>query len=101
MQSPMVGHVQLELEALYRLAQELVEGNSVDIDYSFDISIDSKDVCVAQIQRGCSTYLLTVEGSGEEMSLVIRSTEIYELLITLPAPAYFSVGEEIEIGDLC
>jgi hypothetical protein len=97
----MVGHVQLELEALYRLAQELVAGNSVDIDYSFDISIDSTDICVAQIQRGPSTYLLTVEGSGKEMSLAIRSTEICELLITLPAPTYLSVGEAIEIGDLC
>jgi hypothetical protein len=101
MASPMLGHIQLELEALYKLSQELVNGDAVDVDYSFDMEVDNQEICVIQIQRGCSTYLLTSESSEKGRDLVLRSTEIPELLISLPSPVYFAVAEPAEIGDFC
>jgi hypothetical protein len=97
----MIGHMQVELEALYKLAQELIVGDPVNIDYSFDLEINGQDVNVVQILRGCSTYLLTSESDEKGLNLVLRSTEIPDLLITLPSPICYSLGNALEIGDFC
>jgi hypothetical protein len=56
---------------------------------------------VVQILRGCSTYLLTSESDEKGLNLVLRSTEIPDLLITLPSPICYSLGDALEIGDFC
>jgi hypothetical protein len=96
---PMIAHIQLELEALYKLAQELIVGGSVIFDCAFDMTIDDDDISVIQIHRNNGTYLLTIEGSGNNMALALRSTELTDLLITLPSPVYLTVGKTMKIGD--
>tara|TARA_B110000495_G_C23038994_1_gene621881 strand:- start:3839 stop:4138 length:300 start_codon:yes stop_codon:yes gene_type:complete len=95
----MIAHIQLELEALYTLAQELTVGGPVIFDCSFDMTIDDDDISIVQIHRNSGTYLLTIEGSGDNMALALRSTEITDLLITLPSPMYLTVGKTMKIGD--
>lgn len=96
---PMMAHIQLELEALYKLAQELIVGGPVIFDYSFDMTLDDDDISVIQIHQNNSTYLLTIENSGSDMALALRSTEITDLLITLPSPMYVAVGKTAKMGE--
>lgn len=98
----MMGHIQLELEALYKLSQELTGGKEVELFSSFEMDINGSGLTVVSFVRNLSEYLLTIEGEGENMSVALRSTEIPELFIALPAPAVLHIGSTPElVGDLC
>lgn len=100
--SPMMGHIQLELEALYKLSQELTSGENVELCSSFEIEINGSELTVISFVRNLSEYLLTIEGEGKDMSVILRSTDIPELFIALPAPAVLHIGSAPElVGDLC
>lgn len=98
----MMGHIQLELEALYKLSQELTSGKEVELYSSFGIEVNGSDLTVISFVRNLSEYLLTIEGDGDDMSVTLRSTDIPELFIALPAPAVLHIGSMPElVGDLC
>lgn len=98
----MMGHIQLELEALYKLSQELTSGKEVELHSSFDIEVSGAELTVISFVRNLSEYLLTIEGKGQDMTVTLRSTDIPELFIALPAPAVLHIGSTPAlVGDLC
>ena len=46
-------------------------------------------------------FLLTVEGSGEDMLVTLRSVNVPELNIGLPRPVYVNLGKPLVVEDYC
>ena len=101
MQSPMVGHIESELKELYSLSSRIISSQEVEYDSSHDLKIDGKSVTAISIRSSLNEYLLTIEGSGEEMLMTLRSTAIPELYIQLPKPLYVSIGSAVSLEELC
>ena len=92
-----------ELSALVRMAGEILSGEPLAFDYSLDIDMGDEEITVIHMSKGGTEYLLTIEGSGVHAKVVLRSIEIPELLVSLPAPVYIAVGDELVTpgGEIC
>lgn len=97
MQSLMTGQICDELVDLVSLAERIISGEEIEVSES--IEINGVDVLI--IFSNLKEFILTIEGSKEDMSIVLRSSIIPELAITLPTPVYVNLGEPVIVGDLC
>ena len=97
MQSLMTGQICSELVDLVALAERVISGEEIEISES--IEINGVDVLI--IFSNFKEFILTIEGSKEDMSIILRSSTIPELAITLPTPVYVNLGKPVIMGDLC
>jgi hypothetical protein len=96
-QSLMSGHICSELLDLVALAERVIAGEEVEISESFEY----EDTDVLVIQSSLKEFILTVDGSGKDMKITLRSVEIPELVIGLPTPVYVNLGKPIIVEDFC
>lgn len=97
MQSFMTGQICSELVDLVALAERVISGEEIEISES--IEINGVDVLI--IFSNLKEFILTIEGSKEDMNIILRSSIIPELAITLPTPVYVNLGKPVIMGDLC
>lgn len=97
MQSLMAGQICAELVDLVSLAERVISGEEIEITES--IEVNGVDVLI--IFSGLKEFILTIEGSKEDMSIILRSSIIPDLAITLPTPVYVNLGEPVIMEDLC
>ena len=93
----MTSHLTQEMERLFALTKRLCEGNEIEINESHEV----EGVSVMFISYSLHEYMVTLEGSGEEMMLCVRSVEIPELYVSLPPPAFVRFGEMVTLEELC
>ena len=74
-----------------------IAGEEVEISESFEY----EDTDVLVIQSSLKEFILTVDGSGKDMKITLRSVEIPELVIGLPTPVYVNLGKPIIVEDFC
>jgi hypothetical protein len=92
-----------ELAALCAMSTDLINGKEMRVDYSIDIDMGDEEITVIQIVRDGIEYMMTCEGKGQHAKIVLRSLQVPELLVSLPAPIYMLVGEELLTrgGEVC
>jgi len=100
-QSPMAGHIEAELNALATLAETLISGEYLEVESTFEYEEDGVKVTVMPVVLDLTEYLFTIEESGEEMTIQLRSTQIPELMISLPSPLMVKFGKPVALGELC
>lgn len=93
----MTSHLTQEMERLFALSKILCEGTEVEITESHEIDGTS----VMFVNYSLHEYMVSFEGSGEDMMFCVRSMEIPELYLRLPPPAYVRFGEAIQLEELC
>ena len=97
MQSLMAGQICADLVDLVSLAERIISGEEIEITES--VEVNGVDVLI--IFSNLKEFILTIEGSNEDMSIILRSSIIPDLAITLPTPVYVNLGEPIIMEDLC
>ena len=97
MQSLMAGQICSELVDLVSLAERVISGEEIEITES--IEVNGVDVLI--IFSGLKEFILTIEGSKEDISIILRSSIIPDLAITLPTPVYVNLGKPVILEDLC
>ena len=97
MQSLMAGQICAELVDLVSLAERIISGEEIEITES--VEVNGVDVLI--IFSNLKEFILTIESSNEDMSIILRSSIIPDLAITLPTPVYVNLGEPIIMEDLC
>ena len=100
-QSPMAGHIGAELNALATLAETLISGEYLEVESNFEYEEDGVKITVMPVMLNLREYLFTIEERGDEMSMQLRSTQIPELLISLPAPLLVKFGKPMVLEELC
>lgn len=93
----MAGQICGELLDMVALAERVIAGEEIEVVESF--SYDDCDIMV--IFGNLKEFLLTVEGSGEDMLVTLRSVSIPELNIGLPRPVYVNLGKPLVVEDYC
>lgn len=93
----MTSQLTQEMERLFALSKILCEGNELEVIESHEIDNTS----VMFVNYLLHEYMITVEGSGKDMVLCVRSISIPELYLRLPPPAYVRIGNLIALEDLC
>ena len=91
----MAGHVEAELNALTALAETLISGEYLEYEE------DGVKVTVMPVIINLTEYLFTIEERGGEMTMQLRSTQIPELMISLPSPLMVKFGKPIALEELC
>lgn len=97
----MAGHVEAELNALTTLAETLISGEYLEVESTFEYEEDGVKVTVMPVIINLTEYLFTIEERGDEMTMQLRSTQIPELMISLPSPLMVKFGKPIALEELC
>mgnify|MGYP001216769594 FL=1 len=97
----MAGHIGAELNALATLAETLISGEYLEVESNFEYEEDGVKITVMPVMLNLREYLFTIEERGDEMSMQLRSTQIPELLISLPAPLLVKFGKPMVLEELC
>lgn len=93
----MTSHLTQEMDRLFALTKLVCEGNEIEINESHEV----EGVSVMFVSYSLHEYMVTLEGSGEDMMLCVRSVEIPELYVRLPPPAFVRFGEMVTLEELC
>jgi len=93
----MTSHLTQEMERLFALSKLLCEGHEIEISESQEL----EGVSVMFVNYSLHEYMVTFEGSGEDMIFCVRSMELPELYLRLPSPAYVRFGKSIQLEELC
>lgn len=93
----MTSHLTQEMDRLFALTKTICEGNEIEINESQEV----EGISVMFVSHSLHEYMLTLEGSGKDMMLCVRSVEIPELYVRLPPPAFVRFGEMITLEGLC
>lgn len=94
----MTSHLTQEMERLFALSKKLCEGHELEFDESHELNDGSS---VMFMSHDLHQYMLTVEGSGEDMILCVRSLDIPDLFLRLPPPAYIRFGAATTLEEFC
>jgi len=97
----MAGHIEAELNALATLAETLISGEYLEVESTFEYEEDGVKVTVMPVVLDLTEYLFTIEERGEEMTIQLRSTQIPELMISLPSPLMVKFGKPVALEELC
>jgi len=100
-QTVMAGHVESEMKALYALSMLIVSGASFEIEASHEYQEGSTKIIAMPIVRGANEYLFTIEETGDDMLIALRSTQIPTLFVSLPAPLMINFADSTSMEDLC
>jgi hypothetical protein len=94
----MTSHLTQEMERLFDLSRTLCEGTEVMTNESYELEDGTS---VMFVSYDLHEYMLTLEGSGEDLMFSVRSMAIPELFLTLPPPAFVRFGKPIVLEELC
>ena len=97
----MAGHIEAELNALAALAETLISGEYLEVESTFEYEEGGVKVTVMPVMLNLTEYLFTIEERGDEMTMQLRSTQIPELLISLPAPLLVKFGKPVALEEMC
>lgn len=97
----MAGHIGAELDALRIIAETLISGDYLEVDDTFEFEEKGVKMTVMSVIHNLVEYLFTIEERGNDMTMQLRSTQIPELLISLPAPLVVKFGKPIALEELC
>ena len=75
----------------------VIAGEEIEVVESFEY--ENADIMV--LFSNLKDFLLTVEGSGEDMLVTLRSVNVPELNIGLPRPVYVNLGKPLVVEDYC
>jgi len=87
-----------EMERLFALSKVICSGEEIAFDESHEMP-DGTSVILLTYKL--YEYMLTFEGSGEDMSICVRSISIPSLYLVLPPPAFVRIGKGIQLEELC
>tara|TARA_B100001287_G_scaffold227335_1_gene197248 strand:+ start:542 stop:823 length:282 start_codon:yes stop_codon:yes gene_type:complete len=93
----MAGQICDELLDMVALAERIITGEELEVSESFD----HNGVDILVIFSNLKEFLLTVEGEGNDMNVVLRSVNIPELTLGLPKPVYVNMGSPLVVEDFC
>ena len=68
------------------LQRPLISGEYLEVESTFEYEEDGVKVTVMPVVLDLTEYLFTIEERGEVMTIQLRSTQIPELMISLPSP---------------
>jgi len=94
----MTGHLIDEMGRLFALSRTLCNGTEVMTNESYELEDGTS---VMFISHDLHEYMMTLEGSGENMIFTVRSMEIPELFLALPPPAFVRVGQPVMLEEMC
>ena len=97
MQSLMAGQIFAELVDMVALAERVIAGEEIEVVESFEY--ENADIMV--LFSNLKEFILTVEGSGDDMLVTLRSANVPELNIGLPRPVYINLGKPLVVEDYC
>ncbi len=89
------------MKALYALSMLIVSGASFEIEASHEYQEGSTKIIAMPIVRGANEYLFTIEETGDDMLIALRSTQIPTLFVSLPAPLMINFADSTSMEDLC
>lgn len=87
-----------EIDRLIGLSKLLCSGEELEFDESHELD-DGTSVLLLTFKL--HEYMITFSGSGEDMSICVRSISIPALYLVLPPPAFVSIGKGISLEELC
>lgn len=94
----MTGHLLEEMDRLFALSRTLCNGTEVMTNESHELEDGTS---VMFISHDLHEYMMTLEGSGDDMIFTVRSLAIPELFLALPPPAFVRVGQPIMLEEMC
>ena len=97
----MAGHVESEMRALYALSMHIVSGASFEVEESHEYREGETTITAMPLRRGETEYLFTIEQTGGDMIIAVRSTQIPSLFVSLPAPLMINFNDSASMEDLC